>query len=284
MKPFAARESRPPAMSCARTDTLDLFLCLSNSSWDPALLHRYKALLDANECLRLSRYRFEQERRTFLISHALVRAALSQFVDIPPYAWRFRKSCHGRPEIDNENPLRLRFSLSHTSDLVACVVTRHIEMGVDIEIMQDFADVLAIAERFFAPPEVSALRALPIEKQIDRFYSTWTLKEAYAKARGLGLSLPLNCARFQVAEDLIEAKLESETADQENAWAFGLMRPTARHWLAIAALVGSAVLPQIRTQWLVPLSTSNQASTCPIVAATRLSRETQSKNGPPQHL
>ena len=257
-------------MSCARTDTVHVFLCRSNSSWDPTLLNRYNALLDANECVRLSRYRFEQERRTFLISHALVRAALSQFVDIPPCAWRFRKGCHGRPEIYNEYPPPLRFSLSHTSDLVACVVTRTFELGVDVEIMQDFADVLAIAERFFAPPEVSALRALPIEKRIDRFYSTWTLKEAYAKARGLGLSLPLHCASFQVEADLIQAKFESKMADQENAWAFGLMRPTGRHWLAIAARVGSAVLPHIRTQWLVPLTSLNQGDPCPIVAATRL--------------
>ena len=275
-------------MSCARTDTVHVFLCRTNSNWDPTLLNRYNALLDANECARLSRYRFEQERHTFLISHALVRVALSQFVDIPPCAWRFRKGCNGRPEIDNEYPPPLRFSLSHTSDLVACVVTRTYELGVDVEIVQDFADVLAIAERFFAPAEASALRPLPIEKQIDRFYSTWTLKEAYAKARGLGLSLPLNCATFQVAEDLIEARFESEMADQENAWAFGLMRPTARHCLAIAARVGSVGLPHIRTQWLAPLTRPNQAGPCPIVAATRLvscrERGIGNDNGPLENL
>ncbi len=257
-------------MSCARTDTVHVFLCRSNSSWDPTLLNRYKALLDANECARLSRFRFEQERRTFLISHALVRAALSQFVDIPPCAWRFRKGCHGRPEIDNENPPLLRFSLSHTLDLIACVVTRAFDVGIDVEFAPDSIDVLALAERFFAPREVSALRALPTDRQTDRFISIWTLKEAYAKARGLGLSLPLHSAAFQIDEGLIEAKFESKMADQETAWAFGLMRPTARHWLAIAARVGSTVLPRIRAQWLVPLTSLNQASPCPIVAATRL--------------
>lgn len=257
-------------MSCARTDTVHVFLCRSNSSWDPSLLNRYRALLDANECVRLSRYRFEQERRTFLISHALVRAALSQFVDIPPCAWRFRQGCHGRPEIDNEYPPPLRFSLSHTLDLVACVVTRAFDVGIDVEFARDSTDVLALAERFFAPREVSALRALPTDRQTDRFISIWTLKEAYAKARGLGLSLPLHSASFQVEEDLIEAKFESKMADQENAWAFGLMRPTARHWLAIAVRAGSAVLPHIRTQSLVPLTSPNHAGPCPIVAATRL--------------
>ena len=158
-------------MSCARTDTVHVFLCRSNSSWDPTLLNRYNALLDANECVRLSRYRFEQERRTFLISHALVRAALSQFVDIPPCAWRFRKGRHGRPEIASEQPpFPLRFSLSHTPDLVACVVTRAFDVGIDVEFARDSPDVLALAERFFAPREVSALRALPTDRQTDRVY------------------------------------------------------------------------------------------------------------------
>lgn len=154
-------------------------------------------------------------------------------------------------------------------NLLPVPVTRAFDVGIDVEFARDSTDVLALAERFFAPREVSTLRALPTDRQIDQFISTWTLKEAYAKARGLGLSLPLHDAAFQVEGGLIDANFESETADQQNDWAFCLMGPTAKHWLAVAARVGGAALPGIDPQWLVPLTSPSHANSCPIVAATR---------------
>lgn len=206
----------------------------------------------------------------FLVSHALVRTSLSQVAEVHPRVWRFRKNPHGRPEIDHPVSIPLRFSLSHTRELAACAISGAFDIGVDVETSGDSKDLMALAERFFAPREASALRALPIEKQIDHFYSIWTLKEAYVKARGLGLSLPLDCIAFQIDADRIEAKLEGESADEQNNWAFCLMRPTPQHWLAIAVKAGSAAPPRIDSRWLVPLKGRIPAAPCPIVAATHL--------------
>lgn len=253
----------------APPDEVRLFLCRPDSVEDPGLFERYSALLDAEERERLSRYRFERDRRRFVISHALVRAALSEFADISPAAWRFRKNRSGRPEIENPLSLPLRFSLSHTRDLIACAVSRALEVGIDVEAVEDSNDVAALAERAFAPKELLVLNALPSGQRIDQFYAIWTLKEAYAKARGLGLSLPLDQAAFQINDRVIEMDFEGKLADQRSLWSFALLRPTSEHWLAVAAQITGAAALGINPQWLLPLSSPSPADTCAIVAASR---------------
>ncbi|MBA3543801.1 MAG: 4'-phosphopantetheinyl transferase superfamily protein [Chthoniobacterales bacterium] len=249
-------------------NTASLFLCRTNLIKDPALLGRYRALLDAEELARLERYRLERDRHTFLISHALVRTALSEFADTSPAAWRFRRNRHGRPEIENQTSPPLRFSLSHTRDLVACAVSGTTEVGLDVEAIDDKTEILALAERYFAPLEVAALRALPSGKQRDRFIALWTLKEAYAKARGLGLSLPLHAAAFRIETELIEPNFNTQAAEEPSQWSFILMQPDPGRWLSLAARTGSASGFRLNAQWFHPLTNQNQTEECPMVAAT----------------
>ncbi|MEO8439078.1 MAG: 4'-phosphopantetheinyl transferase superfamily protein [Spartobacteria bacterium] len=245
-----------------------VFLCRTDSAEDPDLLERYHALLDPEERERFSRFRFERDRRAFLISHALVRVSLSQFADVSPVAWRFRRNAHGRPEIDQPTLMPLRFNLSHTRDLVACVVRRGLEVGIDVEAARDCSDLVALAERFFAPSEAAALRALPVVERSHRFYSLWTLKEAYAKARGLGFAFPFHRVAFQITKGVIETKFDPEIADRAAAWSFSLMRPTPQHWLAVALQVSGASGPHLKLNWFLPLTNATTADPCPIIAAT----------------
>lgn len=161
---------------------------------DPADAERLLALLSDDEKDRLSRFRFEPDRVMYLAAHALLRHTLSRHSDVAPEAWRFRRASHGRPEIANPGS-RLRFSLSHTPGLAACAVVLDRDIGVDVEDLSR-PGAADIAERFFSPREADAVRKAPIDERGIRFLEYWTLKEAYVKARGLGLSLPLN--RFSV--------------------------------------------------------------------------------------
>src|SRR5690606_16111721 len=102
--------------------------------------------------------------------------------------WKFEISRHGRPTIVGENLLNLQFNLSKSSGLVVCAITRDAVVGVDVENIRRRAPV-DVADTFFAPGEVAALRALPLEQQPERFFEYWTLKESYIKARGLGLMI-----------------------------------------------------------------------------------------------
>lgn len=155
------------------------------------------AVLSADEKERLERLQFEQDRQLFLAAHALLRLVLSRLADVAPHAWRFCADPHGRPEIAAP-PSRLRFTLSHTRALAACAVTFDGDIGLDVENTSRRVTI-ETADRFFSPRETRALRRAPGSAQPSRFFEYWTLKEAYLKARGLGLSLPLD--RFSVYRD-----------------------------------------------------------------------------------
>jgi 4'-phosphopantetheinyl transferase len=255
--------------SSAGSDQAHVFLCHVEWVRNPTLLNQYYALLDPEERIRLSRFRFEQDKRTFLISRALVRCALSLFADVPAGAWRFRKNLHGRPEIDGPTGgPPLRFNLSHTRDIAACVVTFAFDdVGIDIEAEKAMDDVFAIAERFFAPVELTALRAKPIEMQLNAFFSMWTLKESYAKGRGIGLSLPLNRFSFEIERQIIKVHFEAEIPDRPDDWSFTLMQPTPQHWLATAVRVGKSAAPTVIPRWFIPLAGLSQAEPCPVIVA-----------------
>ena len=203
---------------------------------DSALLARYRAMLTDEERRRTDRYRFARDRRTGLVTRALVRVTLSRYCDVPPDRWRFRTNDHGRPEIASpDSPLR--FNVSHTEGLVVCLVGRGRELGVDAENLHRDRRWLDLAVRFFAPAEARALRGVPAARQPLRFLEYWTLKEAYVKARGRGLTLPLSGFRFDLparTPDDIRIRFTPAIDDDPVRWQFTLGRFGAGHVVATA--------------------------------------------------
>jgi len=207
---------------------------------DPDLVLAYDALLTADERAKVSRYRFEKDRHTSLVTRALVRTVLSRYAEASPGDWRFVANTYGRPEIREPREERsLRFNLSHTEGLVVCLVSRDREVGVDVEDRTRGGDLLDIADRFFSPFEVKALRALPPEEQMDRFFFYWTLKESYIKARGMGLALSLSAFSFDLDSpgSGIRVFFDPSLEDDPGRWQFSAMSYGRRH--AIAAGVES---------------------------------------------
>lgn len=152
----------------------------------------------AEELARAERFRFEKDRRRFTVAHGSLRTILSRYLGVPPGRLRILYGPHGKPRLAEETGGSwLRFNLAHSHGRALCAVTAQREVGIDIErIVNDIENDL-IAEHLFSFGEGAALRALPSEKRPEMFYRFWTQKEAYGKATGDGLHLPLD--QFEVA-------------------------------------------------------------------------------------
>ena len=200
---------------------------------DPALLRRYDALMSPDERARHARFVFPADQHVFLVARALVRTTLSRYADVEPRAWTFQAGPYGRPEIAGPAGVPpLRFSLSHTAGLVAVAVALQVDVGIDVEGIKVRASGLDIARHYFAPSEADALEALPPERQGRAFLEYWTLKEAYIKATGLGLSAPLKSFAFELT-DPPTISFDARTGDS-GEWQFLRLDLTAQHVSALA--------------------------------------------------
>ncbi len=200
------------------------------------LAQQYHRLLDPSEQQRYKRFYFEPDRLNFLAAHALLRLTLSRYMPCPPELWRFAAGVHGKPELDSNAGLpSLHFNLSHTKGMVACVVALDCACGIDVEAIRPMRDLRGVAGTVFSPRELSYLDAQPAASQPDTFFSLWTLKEAYIKATGLGMSAPLRHITFDLQQSRLEVHDESNPAQQSGAWLFDCHKPAATHRLALAA-------------------------------------------------
>ena len=223
---------------------------------NPGLLEDYRALLTEDERARCDRFVFGHDRHRALVSRALVRTTLSEYEPIAPEHWRFRFNRHGRPEIDVPGgPHELRFNLSHTKGQVACIVALDREVGVDVENRCRSGRLLDVARRFFSTREVADLEACAPNQRLVRFFTYWTLKESYIKARGLGLAIPLGDFSFQLRgpNDEIAIAFRPGFDDSPDRWSFASEHLSIEHTLA-AAVERSAELPtRIVVHRAVPL-------------------------------
>jgi 4'-phosphopantetheinyl transferase len=168
----------------------------------PSDLTRFDALLSPEETTRRDRFRFPEAARIFSIAHGVKRRALSQYVAHSPPSpeeWRFWRDPLNKPHVVQEQAGEppLQFNLSHCRLAVAVAVSRGDAIGVDVEERRRSVDHNEIAKRFFAESEVEMLWALGPVKAAVRFFELWTLKEAYLKALGKGLTRPLKSVVFR---------------------------------------------------------------------------------------
>ncbi len=202
----------------------------------PEDLERMTALLTEEEHDRRRRFHFERDRHSFLVTRSLVRTVLSRYAAAPPSAWTFVPNRYGRPEIAGPAGVPpLRFNVSHTNGLVVCLVALDREVGVDVEPADRKAPGLSLAERYFAPAEVAALRRLPPSEFGRAFLDFWTLKEAYIKARGMGLALPLSDFAFHLNPDeSVRITFTRNIDDDPATWHFLRFELRRRHKVAVA--------------------------------------------------
>jgi len=195
-----------------------------------ATLERF---LSAEETARYRRLRLEPVRRRFLGGRLLCRHALSAYTDVRPAEWRFAYGPFGRPELVS-NPWGLRFNLSHTDGLIACVVTRGVPCGVDVELTPARPEDVALADEHFAPSERADLAGLEAGARARRFVDYWVLKESYTKALGAGLSRRLSSFAFDLGRSEITVRDTERRTAERRQWRFDLLRIGSRHACAVA--------------------------------------------------
>lgn len=181
-----------------------------------------RALLDDVERERAKRFVFESGRVEYIAAHALVRRALAEELDADPRDFRFVEGAYGKPTAWlGAGPAPVSFNLSHTRGMVAVGVTLDgIALGVDVENGSRKVD-LSIADSYFAPPELDWLRSHGDADQGGAFMTLWTLKEAFIKATGKGLSEELD--RFWFAEPSarpIRIGFAPELPENPDHWGF----------------------------------------------------------------
>jgi 4'-phosphopantetheinyl transferase len=158
----------------------------------PATVDRLREHLSVDEQERADRYHFEKDRRHFIAGRGILRTLLGRYLGQQPASLRFTYSAAGKPMLDGSTGVEYRFNLTHSNGLALLAVTRRRDVGVDVEHIRPDLEGEQLAERFFSVREVAALRSLPAELRRQAFFHCWTRKEAYIKAVGQGLSLPLD--------------------------------------------------------------------------------------------
>ncbi|MFO0555816.1 MAG: 4'-phosphopantetheinyl transferase superfamily protein [Polyangiaceae bacterium] len=226
---------------------------------DDELVRRFG--LTAEDLARGRALAFERDRIEHLSSRVLVRTALAARLHTSPHDIVLARGQWGRPHLVGSSARELDFNLAHANGLLALLVgPANLRFGVDVEDTSRPRD-LAIASDFFAPSEVSALEALPREHRLQRFYRLWTAKEAYIKARGMGLAIPLDAFAFQFDAERTSLQidsgvpvLESGERDRGADWSLHWLEYGA-HLVAIASSPPASTLTTERYDW--PLDADN---------------------------
>jgi 4'-phosphopantetheinyl transferase len=165
---------------------------------------RWLQMLSSDELTRASRFHFSRDRQRFVAGRALLRTILSGYLRTDAHSLIFSYSKKEKPSLASDQAdSGVTFNVSHSGAIALLAFTRRREIGVDVEQVRKDADLEAIARRFFSTGEQNQLAALPAEERGDAFFRCWTRKEAYIKATGDGLSLPLN--QFDVSLEVGEA-------------------------------------------------------------------------------
>jgi 4'-phosphopantetheinyl transferase len=163
-----------------------------------ASLESLRGILSPEESSRADRFAFERDRNRFILARGTLRVLLAAYLNQDPARISFRYGAHGKPGlVAEENRFAdLRFNLSHSGDYCLCAVALGREVGIDVEVVRSDIACLDLAERFFTRREYDDVRQAPEENRHARFFGYWTCKEAYLKARGIGIASGL--ARLDV--------------------------------------------------------------------------------------
>jgi len=196
MKPGATSWSAPPAEFNLSPNEVVIWRAALDC--DPAVLAKLEATLSPDEGLRADRFHFSRDRRHFVAGRGILRTLLGRYLRRHPRALAFSYGPQGKPELAAGNRSAdlqnhpVSFNLSHKDGLAVFVFACSRSLGVDLEaVAKDFPGE-DIARRFFSPRELEELLALPEEARAEAFFLAWTRKEAYVKAGGQGLHIPLD--------------------------------------------------------------------------------------------
>jgi len=196
----------------------------------------YLSQLSVVERQRYQKFYYDDGKKSYLITHILLRIALSKYADVPVEAWQFICNEHGKPEIARVADLpEISFNITHTNGLCACVITRSAAVGIDAENINRRCKYKGLAKRMFSDDENEALDVS--KNPYQQFYNFWTLREAYVKALGTGLSGSSKDFSFTMGgnDKCVSINHVNQSAEDDNHQ-FALYKPTDDHVLSVAIM------------------------------------------------
>ena len=200
----------------------------------PDELAKSADLLSKDEKERATRFRFEHDQDCFVARRGLLRVILGRYLEIPPQKVEFTYNSFGKPAVSNTSA-RVRFNLSHSSGLALVALSQGEQIGVDLERLRNDVDIEQISDGLFSEIERSTLRSLPPKVREQAFFCCWTRKEAYLKARGEGLSIPLSQFSVTVLPDETPRLIGTQNDPGENElWTLYHLSPGSEYIAAIA--------------------------------------------------
>lgn len=172
---------------------------LANLEELAADLEAFSKVLAPEEQTRAARFHFEKDRKHFTVGRGLLRMLLGMYLRMTPEAISFACNEYGKPALANVKAT-LQFNMSHSHGLGLYGITHRCSVGVDIERIRANVAAEDLAKRFFAPTEIAELNSMPQELRRKAFFNGWARKEAFIKARGIGLSLGLDKFAVSLAD------------------------------------------------------------------------------------
>jgi 4'-phosphopantetheinyl transferase len=224
----------------------DLHVWRASLDQDRTTILKLSGLLAPDECQRAEKYFRSIDRDRFIIARGILRKILSAYLHIAPREVRFIYNEYGKPSLSaDQNHCALSFNLSHSNSLALYAVTCGRHVGIDIEyIREDFA-TLEIAEHFFSKDEVAALKSLPTDQRTTGFFNCWSRKEAFIKAKGMGVSYHLDRFTVSLAPGETPALLKVDDDEREVArWRMYELKPGAGYVAALIAAGAPITLKQ----------------------------------------
>jgi len=220
--------------------THDIHVWCTSLEQDAASVAAFFRTLSADEQERAGRFYFARDRQHFIVGRGVLRNILGRYLRVAPQALRFSYGPKGKPHLAQElvatvpQAADLRFNLSHSGGLALYGFTYGRELGVDIERLRPLDDAEQIAARFFSAGEVRVFGALPAAEKMQGFFNCWTRKEAYIKATGDGLSMPLDCFEVSLIPHAPARFLQIEGAPvAELLWSLRALEPAPGYVAAL---------------------------------------------------
>ncbi|HXT62488.1 MAG TPA: 4'-phosphopantetheinyl transferase superfamily protein [Pyrinomonadaceae bacterium] len=193
------------------------------------------AVLSQSERERAARFHFGRDLLRFRMAHFSLRTILGSYVTLPPAALLFGQTQFGKPFLVNPEADGLLFNMSHAGDFAVIAVAREREVGIDVELMRGSFASSEVAEQFFSVAEIYTLSGLHPDVRMRAFFNCWTRKEAYVKARGEGLSMPLDVFDVSLAPGSPAALLQNRNDARETSrWTFQDIDVAANYVAALA--------------------------------------------------
>lgn len=212
---------------------VDIFLSQPREA-SARLWNAARDVLNEEERQRARRFVFDRDRDMYVFSHGLLRLVLARYLGAEPRELTFASAPGGRPELVSPSSAPIRFNLSHTDGLTGCIVTQEADCGLDVERIGK-VDYRHLLQTALAPDERSALLRLAEADRPDRFCDVWTLKEAYLKGRGLGISYPFRNISFSGFDGSRRCCVVGDERDDGSTWRFW-SRTLAGTYTAAAAV------------------------------------------------